>query len=216
MMGWIVAFAAAVAALAAMIMLFKAPRRTWEAIAAALVFGLTGFALQASPEQPGAPKPPSVSTTKGGSALVDAQRQLSAGGALAGSNLLIMAEGYSRQGQYRDAAAIAFAATEKEPGSVEAWLTLGNNLVAHAQGSLTPAAEYAYRRAIAADPSHPGPPFFLGLALAQNGQLDEGRALWAGLLERSPPDAPWREDLKARLAELDAFIARQQAAPAQR
>ncbi len=214
-MGWIVAIGLALAALAAMVALFKVPRKTWEAIAAALVFGLAGFALQASPGQSGAPKPPAATTAKGGDALVKARRELSASGPVAGSNLLIIADGYSRRGEFRDAAEIALAATEQQPANAEAWLALANNLVAHAQGNLTPAAQYAYRRAAAADPSHPGPPFFLGLALAQNGQLDEGRAVWADLLKRTPAAAPWRKDLEARLAELDAFIARQQVTPAQ-
>lgn len=213
-MGWALAIGLAVAALALVIVLFKAPRKTWEAIAAALVFGLAGFALQASPQQSGAPKQPAQASAKGGEALVKARRQLSAGGPIATNNYLIMADGYSRQGLYRDAAELAGAAAEKEPGNAEAWLALANNLVAHADGALTPAAEYAYRKAAAADPSHPGPLFFLGLALAQNGQLAEGRAQWAALLARTPPGAPWRADLEKRLAELDAFIARQQTAPA--
>ncbi|MEQ1497874.1 MAG: tetratricopeptide repeat protein [Novosphingobium sp.] len=210
-MGWMIAIAAAAAALAVMIAVFKAPRKSWEAIAAALVFGLAGFALQSSPGQPGSPKSASASAGQDGKDMVNAQRRLSTGGVLAGSSLLIMADAFARKGQFRDAAAIALAAAEKQPGNAEAWLTLANSLVAHAGGSLTPAAEFAFRRAIAADPQHPGPAFFLGLALAQNGQLDAGRAQWAELLGRTPPQAPWRDDLQARLAELDAFIARQQA-----
>ncbi|MEY4239135.1 MAG: hypothetical protein RL339_1736, partial [Pseudomonadota bacterium] len=81
----------------------------------------------------------------------------------------------------------------------------------HAEGNLTPAALYAYGRAAQADPAHPGPPFFLGLALAQSGKLAEARGLWAELLGRSPKDAPWRQDLAERLQRLDAFIAMQAA-----
>jgi cytochrome c-type biogenesis protein CcmH len=47
------------------------------------------------------------------------------------------------------------------------------------------------------------------MALIQSGRLGEGRAIWADLLARSPKDAPWRGDLEKRLAELDAFVARQ-------
>ena len=209
MMGWIVAIGLAAAALAALIVLFKAPRRTWEALAAALVFGLAGFALQARPELVGAPHQAAPAQDKSGAAMVSARQQLSAGGPLAGSNLLIMADGYARQGQFRDAAAIALSATQEQPGNAEAWLTLANSLTAHAAGALTPAAEYAYRRALAADPATPGPQYFLGLAMAENGRLDEARAVWSALLARAPADAPWRAAIAANLAKLDEIMAQQ-------
>ena len=93
-------------------------------------------------------------------------------------------------------------------------LTLGNALVGHSNGLLTPASQYAYQKAATLSPDHPAPPFFLGLALATSGQLQQARAIWAELLERSPPDAAWREDLTSRLARIDALIAQQDGAPA--
>lgn len=212
-MGWVLVIVLAVLVLAALVLIFKAPRRTWEALAAALIFGLAGFALQARPDLAGAPKEPAQKVSQGGAPLVEARRQLSGGGPIAGNRLMIVADGFSRDGQYALAAEVLLGVVEKEPRNAEAWLALANNLMAHAEGVLTPAAQYAFDKAAQADPAHPGPPFFLGLALAQNGDLAAGRAQWAGLLERSPPDAPWRKDLEARLAELDAFIAKQQAAP---
>jgi cytochrome c-type biogenesis protein CcmH len=105
---------------------------------------------------------------------------------------------------------------DKDPANASAWLAMGNALVGHAEGTISPAAIYAYGRAAKAEPDSPGPPFFLGMALLQSGRLAEGRAEWAGLLARSPQDAPWRGDLAKRLAELDSFLARQAggAAPA--
>lgn len=208
-MGWVLAIGLAAAALAAMIVLFKAPRRTWEALAAALIFGLAGFALQARPDLAGAPHQPAPAEGKNGAAMVSARQQLSEGGPVAGSNLLIMADGYARQGQFRDAAAIALSATQEQPGNSEAWLTLANSLTAHAEGALTPAAEYAYRRALTADPAAPGPQYFLGLAMAENGRLDEARAVWSALLTRAPANAPWRLAIAANLAKLDQIMTQQ-------
>ena len=185
----------------------KAPRKTWEAIGAALMLGVAGFALQANPAQPGAPKDPVQQEKASGAALVEARRQLGSQGDQAPNSWMVIADALARNGQFGDAAGIVLGAVEKDPNNADAWLALGNDLVAHAEGSLTPAALYAYRKAEQADPSHPGPPFFLGLALATNGKLDEGRAVWAGLLARAPRDAPWRADLEMRLARLDAFIA---------
>lgn len=212
-MGWVLAGGLAMLAFAALVVLFKARRGAWEALAAALVFGLAGFALQARTDLPGAPRQAAAAAATNGAALVEARKELSGSGPVAANKMLVIADGLARSGQFADAAGIAMGAAEQEPGNAEAWLAVANNLVAHADGNLTPAATYAFRKASQADPNHPGPPFFLGLALAQNGQLDEGRAMWAGLLARTPPDAPWRKDLEARIAELDAFIARQQQMP---
>jgi cytochrome c-type biogenesis protein CcmH len=215
-MGWAVAIGLALIAFAALVWLFKAPRQGWEAIGAALLIGLAGFAFQASPAQPGAPKQPAQQSDTAGKALVEARRQLaSKGGSVAANRWVVIADALARNGQYADAAGVVLGAVEQEPGNADAWLALANNLTAHAEGNLTPAALYAYGRAGQADPADPGPPFFLGLALASGGKLTEGRALWADLLERSPADAPWRDDLKARLERLDAFIAAQAGGPVQ-
>ena len=208
-MGWIVVIGLAVLALALLIAGFKAPRRTWEALAAALVFGLAGFALQARTDLPSAPKAAIVAAPKGAEAMVSARRELFSADPLAGSNLLIMADGYTRKGQFRDAAALSLSAAEEQPGSAEPWLALGTNLLAHAGGVLTPAAEVAFRRAIAADPAHPAASYFLGVALTQNERFDDARKVWAALLERTPPGAPWRAGLVESLARLDQLIAGQ-------
>lgn len=213
MMGWIAPIALAALALAAMITLFKAPRRTWEALAAALVFGLAGFALQARPDLPGAPHQAEPAQQRSGAAMVAARQQLDNGGAVASGNLLIMADGYARQGQFRDAAGIALSATREQPGNAQAWLALANSLTAQADGVLTPAGEYAYRRALAADPAAPGPQYFFGLALAESGRLDEAHGLWSGLEKQAPADAPWRMAIAANLMRLEAIMAGQMPPP---
>lgn len=213
-MGWVLAIGLAAGALLALATLLKAPRGSWEAIAAALVFGLAGFAWQGRPDLAGAPKEAEQKAQQSGKALVEARQQLSQGGAISGDRLLVTADALSRNGAFGDAAALAIGAADKNPGNADAWLAAANNLVSHAEGNLTPAARYAYSQASKASPDHPGPPFFLGLALAQNGEFEQGRKMWADLLARSPADAPWTEDMKARLAALDEFIA-SRAKPAQ-
>ena len=208
-MAWAMAIALAAAALALLIRLGRAPRAAWEVIAAALVFGLAGFAFQARPDLPGAPKQAAEDTGTSGADMVDARRQLSSGGPSSGDRWLIPADALGRQGHFADAAGMALGATEQNPKNADAWLAVANNLLAHAQGHLTPAALYAFDRASKADPAHPGPHYFMGLALAQNGFVTQGRAMWADLLARSPADAPWRKELSARLAELDQYIAAQ-------
>ncbi|MET0180090.1 MAG: cytochrome C biosynthesis protein, partial [Novosphingobium sp.] len=67
----------------------------------------------------------------------------------------------------------------------------------------------AFQRAADIAPQHPGPPFFMGLALAQSGRLAEARAIWGELAGRAPAGAPWKADLEARLARLDAMLGQQ-------
>lgn len=187
--------------------LLKAPRGGWEAVGAALMLGAAGFAWQANWSQPGAPKAAAETVKASGAALVEARKQIAGDPLQTGNRWSIIADGLARNGNFADAADVLQGAVQQDPRNADAWLAMGNYLVAHSEGVLTPAARYAYTRAAAADPTHPGPLFFEGLALATSGQLEEGHAMWARLLARSPADAPWRDDLAQRLARLDAFIA---------
>ena len=213
MTGWLIAIVLTIIALAALIVLGKAPRKSWEAIAAALVFGLAGFAYQARPELIGSPTASEAAQGKVGADLVAVRQQLSGEGPIARSRWTVTADALTRQGAFSDAAGLLLGAIEENPRDSGAWLALANNLVGHADGALTPAAQYAFRQAADADPQAAGPPFFLGLALIQNGRPEQGRALWADLLARAPNAAPWRAGLAGRLQLLDRLLAQQNQLP---
>ena len=125
---------------------------------------------------------------------------------LADHRFVITADGFTRRGQYADAANFLRNAVSENPGDGEAWVALGNVLVEHAEGQPTAAALYAYSRAEALLPANPAPAYFLGLSLLRAGRPGETRALWAELLASAPGDAPWREALAERLARLDAML----------
>lgn len=209
MTGWLIAVVLTIAALAALIVLGKAPRKSWEAIAAALVFGLAGFAYQARPDLAGSPTAAAPAPGQTGAELVTVRQQLAGEGVIARGRFTVTADALTRQGAFSDAAGLLLGAIEENPRDSGAWLALANNLVGHADGALTPAALYAFRQATEADPQAAGPPFFLGLALIQNGRPEDGRALWADLLARTPVAAPWRAGLAGRLQLLDQLLARQ-------
>lgn len=212
-MTWVFAVLLALAVFVVLAFVLKAPRRGWEAIGTALLLGIAGYALQANPDMPGAPKAAQEQGADGSSdALLKARRTLAGQEGLPTDEWLVLADALARHGQFAEAANVLSGAVEKRPGSGEAWLALANALVAHAEGVLTPASLHAYQHAADAAPDDPGPPFFLGLALAQSGRLTEARGVWSQLLERSPDDAPWRPDLELRLSRLDEFIAGQERA----
>ena len=203
------------AVLAGVMALTKAPRAGWEAVIAAVLFGLAGYVYQGQPGLAGAPRAPDEASggSGGGSggAMIAARQALS--GSTSGNNgaggnaMLITADAFVRHGEYAEAALWLRGAVDRDPHNGEAWLALGNALVGHAAGTLGPGALYAFRQAGAADPAAPGPPFFLGLAMARSGRLVEARGQWAALLARAPAGAPWRAGLSGELARLDGMIA---------
>ncbi|QSB43470.1 tetratricopeptide repeat protein [Altererythrobacter sp. FM1] len=196
----------AVLALGFAIVVLRLPRSAWTLFAAALVFGLAGYALQGSPGFGGSPRAAVEDPDQTGGALVEARRSLF--GPNPPSSYVTMADGFARQGQFATAAGILRSGVDADPNDTEAWIALGNALVQHADGRLSPAALYSYAQARKLEPDSPGPGFFLGVAMIRGGDLADARALWADMIARAPADAEWREQLQQRLDMLDALIAR--------
>jgi cytochrome c-type biogenesis protein CcmH len=158
------------------------------ASAAALLLGASGYALQGSPNLPGAP----AQSGEGHEILplTDA-RHAFYGYFSPAESWLRMSEALERDGQSEDAVGILQNAVRRYPGDPQLWIGLGNALVDHARG-LTPPAELAYKRAEQAAPGHPGAPFFYGLALARSGDRAGAVAIWQQILKTAPKDASWR------------------------
>lgn len=213
-MTWLVVLGAAALVFAALVWLLRLPRAGWEIAGAALLFGLAGYALQGHPGLAGAPKAPVEDARTADAELVRIRQQM--GDKFGqGQSWLVVSDALARQGQFRAAADFLGNALRKHPDDADLWVALGNALTGHSDGAITPAAQFAFRRAAAINPQHPGPPFFLGLGLAQSGHLAEARALWADLLKRAPVDAPYRRDLEQRIARIDAMLQMAGSAPPQ-
>lgn len=210
-MTWIAIIALALASYGAIVVGLRVPRGGREAVGAALALGVAGYALQGSPGVPGAPKVAVAQANLGG-AFVVAQRKALTDDIGPSGRWLIISDAMMRQGQYQTAAGVLRGAVRANPQDGEAWVALGNALVWHEQGALSPAALFAFRRAAEIDPAAPAPPYFLGLALAQAGRFAEARALWAQVLASAPADAPWRAPLAEQLRRLDLLVAAAQAA----
>jgi cytochrome c-type biogenesis protein CcmH len=215
-MTWLLVSALALLAFVALAFWLNVPRSGWTALGAALLFGLAGYAMQASPSLPGSTKVAAEQISTDPAAMIASRNLLDESDIPPINQWIVIADAMARNGQYANAAQVLLGALDDDPKNAQAWLALGNALVAHADGLLTPAALHAYENAQANAPQSPGPPYFLGLALAQSGRFAEARATWTGLLERSAPDAPWREMLAERLARLDLLIEAQARAQAGR
>ena len=211
-MSWIFIIGLAALVFILLAVVLKAPRGSWELLGAALLLGIAGYAWQGSPAQRGAPKAPAETMDGGKGALAVAERQKLAESAPMSDRDIVVADALARHGQFADSAEFLRGAVQRNPNNADAWLAMANSLVGHAEGTISPAAVFAYDQAERAAPGSPGPAFFKGLALIRSGRFDEGRKAWAALLARTPPDAPWRSDLQARVAELDGFLAKGQGA----
>ncbi len=162
-MSWVLALALALAGFCIAAFVLKAPHQSWEAMGAALFLGIAGYALQASPGLSGSPKAAAQQAATDPAAIVEARDALAERGIPVSNQWLVIADGLARNGQYASAAEVLLGAVEDDPEKGEAWLALGNALMAHAEGVLTPASLHAFRKAERAAPDSPGPPFFLGL-----------------------------------------------------
>lgn len=204
--GWLGVLALAFAAFALAAFLLRLPREGFAVFGAALLFGLAGYALQGSPGQPAAPTERVAGAAEGGEEMVEARRALF-DPVRAKPNYLTVSDGFARNERFAEAAGALRRGLADNPRHLEGWLALAMALVGHADGQVTPAAAYAYGKAREIDPESPAPDYFLGFSYLRSGQVRAARETWAGLVERSPEDAPWVPELTRRIEQLDRMIA---------
>jgi cytochrome c-type biogenesis protein CcmH/NrfG len=201
-MGWVIVLAFVAIIGGALWKWGRLPRAAFEPIAAALLLGLAGYALQGSPAQPGHPVKAQDTESRADEAQIAVRKEMGQARFGQGPSWLMAADGAMRAGSPLAAVTFIRSGLKENPRDPDLWVGLGNALVVHNGGMVSPAATFAFQKAARIAPQHPGPPFFMGLALAQSGQFAQARAIWSELLRRAPADAPWRADLEQRLAQL--------------
>ncbi|SEN62869.1 c-type cytochrome biogenesis protein CcmI [Palleronia pelagia] len=90
----------------------------------------------------------------------------------------------------------------------------GELMVLSAGGFVSSEAEAVLDRALAADPRNGRAAYYKGLALAQIGRPDQAFAIWRGLLERGPEEAPWIEPVRGQIGQVAAAAGIRYDAPA--
>ena len=186
-MGWMILLGL-IAVSGAGLWLLGVRRGLLHAAGAALLFGAAGYAFQGRPDIAGAPAP---GTTTASIIPLTEARNAFYGDFTGEESWLRISEALARTGKSEDAVNILTNAVHRYPRNPQLWVGLGNALVDHSHG-LTPASEFAYRRAAELSPGYPGPPFFYGLALARSGDREGAVAVWKAILAKAPANASWR------------------------
>jgi len=205
-MSWSGVIILAIATFFVGILLLRASRGLWTLFAAALVFGLAGYAWQGSPGYASAPRPASDATLKANPPLIEARKQFFDASRLP-SRFVLTGDTYARRGDYETASGFYRNAVAENANDGEAWLALAVALVEYSDGRGTPAALYAYQQARETLPGNPAPGYFAGLPEIRSGRLPEAREMWAEALETASPRAVGREYLAGRIASLDELMA---------
>ena len=200
-MGWGILLGLSLVGFALLWRFAKMPRSALELTGAAMLLGVAGYAWQGTPTQPGTSVESRDAASKLDPATAESRRNMM-GQFGSEAQWLDYADTMTRMGATQMAVLAMRSGIRDNPKSANLWVGLGNALVAHGDGLVSPSARFAFQRAAQLSPKHPGPPFFLGVALAQQGQTAEASQIWQSLLARTPKDAPWRADLERRLAAI--------------
>jgi cytochrome c-type biogenesis protein CcmH/NrfG len=201
-MGWLILLVLALAAFAAIWRYASLDRAGMQFLAAALLLALAGYAWQGSTGLAGSPRRGAERPASPQTAFSAIRRDMF-GGFDRVDNWLTLSEALAGSGDTAGAAGIVRSALRKYPDNAVLWTGYGDALVRHGGGLLSPAADLAFRRGISLAPRHPGPRIFYGLALAQNGRLDEAGIAWRQALALSPADSKWRAGLEQQLRMLE-------------
>ncbi|GIK99338.1 MAG: c-type cytochrome biogenesis protein CcmI [Alphaproteobacteria bacterium] len=165
---------------------------------------LSGSARLAAPDAPGAEAPDDLV------ALADQLAKRMAETPDDPRGWLLLARSYAALGRYQDsatayAAAISHGAAEGPQGA-EVQAAYGEALAASAGGQITVAAQAAFEAALAIDPAEPRARFYLALAEAQKGRVQEALDAWVALEAEAPADAPWRPAVTAQIEQAAAAL----------
>lgn len=200
-MAWLAAIMLALASGFALWRFAQLDRPMLQLVGAGLCLALAGYAWQGRPDLEGKSPPPLGQQLRGTSAFAE-MREPFLGSFDRASRWLIIAESYQRRGDTRSGVGIIKSGLRGSPRDSDLWIGLGHALLLHADGVMTPAVQFAFKRAAELAPAHPGPKFFYGLALAQSGQIDAAELVWRDLLSTTPPEASYRPLIEEKLAAL--------------
>lgn len=206
-MTWFAVLALAALCFAVALFLMRGERQMWTSLLAALALGLTGYAWQASPDAPAAPKLSAQSGDDVNWGLVDDRKEMVGTSNVSRNDKVLISDSFARRGDHVEAVGLLNYAVKDNTQDLDAWLAMGISLAEHSGGILTPAASFAFERAAQIAPGNPAPGYFVGLALIRRGAFPQAAQIWRRTLETADEQEEGYPLLAERLQRLDALIA---------
>ncbi len=199
--GWLILGGLALASLGAMIFLGKLSRGLWQVAAAAIVLGMTGYALQGRPALPASPAKPIEAENQAADALLTMRAEMDQSFGVA-RRYVITADSFARSGDYKASAAFIQMGLREHPRDADLWTALGVQLMLASEGRMSPPARLAFDKARANWPQHPGPDYYQGLSDLFAGNVPSAISYWETALAKGTPKGKWRPRLESQLASL--------------
>ncbi len=201
MNGWVILALLSVASLGAVIAVGKLPRAMWQVAAAAVLLGMSGYALQGRPFVKSSPAAEVDAERDPGQALVLMRADMDQSFGVA-KRWLVTADSFSRIGDHQLSAAYIQSGLREHPRNTDLWSALGVQLMLASEGRMSAPAKLAFDKARLYGPRHPAPDYFGGMADLLIGNVAGATQKWQRALSYATPKAKWRPQLELQLQRL--------------
>jgi len=198
MNGWIVLGLLSVLSLLVLIWFVRSSKGLWQIAAAAVLLGMTGYALQGRPSASSSPAKSLAANEIGATQLIDIRADMDQSFGSA-KRWLVTADSFGKQGDYASAASYIQSGLRSDPKNPDLWSALGLQLMLASEGQMSPPAQLAFDKVLAIQPNHPAPYYFAGLARIISGDLNGGVLLWEKTLSLATPNAKWKVGIETQI-----------------
>ena len=191
----------------------SSPAPVWRRRAAALIALLVLPAMsaafyisQGSPQLPGAPLASRLNAPLENRSIESMVAQVEAHlekNPNDGQGWQVVAPVYMRMGRFSDAVRARAQTIRLLGSSADREADLGEAQGAAANGVVTADAKATFERALKADAGNLKAQYFTALAAEQDGRPEDAARIWRAMLDRAPPNAPFRTLIQQSLARVD-------------
>jgi cytochrome c-type biogenesis protein CcmH/NrfG len=206
MNGWVALGLLSVISLLVLIFCVRSSKGLWQIAAAAVLLGMTGYALQGRPSTPTSPAQPLEASEVAATQLVDIRADMDQSFGSA-KRWLVTADSFAKQGDYQLSASYIQSGLRTDPQNPDLWSALGLQLMLASEGQMSPPAQLAFDKARAIRPNYPAPYYFAGLARLFAGDLDGAILLWEKTVSLATPNAKWKARIESQLQAAKALQA---------
>lgn len=207
MNGWVALGLLSILTLLVLVLCVRSSKGLWQAAAATVLLGMTGYALQGRPSLPPAPAQPLEASAAGATQLVEIRADMDQSFGSA-KRWLVTADSFAKQGDYPLSASYIQSGLRTDPQNADLWSALGLQLMLASEGQMSPPAQLAFDKAQAIRPNYPAPYYFAGLARLFTGDLDSAIVFWEKTISLATPNAKWKPRIESQLQTAKALQAR--------